>query len=109
MAPTSTSPTACLTPRWLSEVTGPTPRRPRLISWRRKAIQTCRSSAGPTSTLEHPPLASWLDANRDQDRHRDHAAVLAHLLERGIQHQIGVLIVERTGPKSVDLGIELLA
>src|SRR3989442_1698129 len=50
VAPTRTSATACLRPRWASEVTSRTPFRPRSTSWRRNERQSSRSSAGPTST-----------------------------------------------------------
>src|SRR5487761_479287 len=54
-------------------------------------------------------FAAGLDAGRDQDCHRDHSAVFAHLLEGGVQHQVGVLGVESTIAECGYLPVELLA
>jgi len=54
-------------------------------------------------------LAAGLDSGRDQDCHRDHSSVFAHLLEGGVQHQVGVLGVESTIAECGYLPVELLA
>jgi hypothetical protein len=57
----------------------------------------------------HFTFAGGLDSSCDEDRHRDHATVFAHLLEGGVEHQVGVLGVQSAGPEGGHLAVELLA
>jgi hypothetical protein len=57
----------------------------------------------------HLTLAGGANTNRNQDRHRDHPAVLPDLLESGIQEEVWKLAVQTSRAEGVDLGVELLA
>ena len=54
-------------------------------------------------------LARGTDSDRDQHCHRDHPAVLPHLLEGGVQEEVWELAIEAPSPEGVDLGVELFA
>ena len=55
--PTITVSTACLSPRWWSEITRRTPFSPRARSERRNSVQNAPSSESPTATpsTSRPP------------------------------------------------------
>ena len=57
----------------------------------------------------HLTLSGGTNPDREQDRHRDHPAVLSDLLEGGVQEEVWELAVEATGAEGVDLSVELLA
>jgi len=76
---------------------------------RLEAIPAALDEGWANLDADHLTLAAGLDPGRDQDRHRDHAAVLAHLLEGGIQHQVGVLGVEAASAEGRHLTVQLLA
>jgi hypothetical protein len=54
-------------------------------------------------------LAGGAHSDRDQDRHRDHPAVLSDLLEGGVQEEVSELAIEAPGAEGMDLGVELCA
>jgi hypothetical protein len=58
---------------------------------------------------EHFAPAIAVDANGDDDRHRDDAAVLAHLHISGIDPEIGPVALDGAVEESFDLLIDLLA
>jgi hypothetical protein len=35
--------------------------------------------------------------------------IITHLLEGGVQHEVRIIIAQRSGPKGVDLAVELFA
>src|SRR5438445_12954464 len=57
----------------------------------------------------HLTLATRANSDRDQYCHRDHPAVLPHLLEGGVQEQVWELAIEPTSAEGMNLRIELLA
>src|SRR5487761_175590 len=57
----------------------------------------------------HLTLTRGANADRDQNRHRDHTAVLPDLLEGGVQEEVWELAIEAPGAEGVDLSVELLA
>jgi hypothetical protein len=63
----------------------------------------------PDVGAEHLALARAAHPDGDHHRHRDHPPVLAHLLEGGIQHQIGIVAAQRSGAEGLHLAIELFA
>ena len=108
-APTKTWATACLRPRWESEMTNRMPLSPRLTSLAQELEPELVVLGRTDIEAHHLAFARGADPDRDQHRHRDHPAVLAHLLEGGVQEQVGELAVQAPGPEGVDLGVELLA
>src|SRR5579859_5552538 len=88
LAPTKTLATACLRPRWESEMTKCTPLSPRLTSWRRNWSQNSWFLGRSDVDAHYLALARGTNSDRDQHRHRDHAPVLPHLLEGGVQEEV---------------------
>src|SRR5215813_2355371 len=109
VAPTRISATARLRPRWLSEVTSRTPRRPAAHQLPQEGSPKLQVLGRTDVHTEDLPFAGPFDPDRDQDRHRDHPTVLPYLLEGGVQHQVGVFVVQGSGSEGMDLGIKLLA
>src|SRR5215813_1509613 len=89
VAPTRISATARLRPRWLSEVTSRTPRRPAAHQLPQEGSPKLQVLGRTDVHTEDLPFAGPFDPDRDQDRHRDHPTVLPYLLEGGVQHQVG--------------------
>ena len=65
--------------------------------------------AGPAVHPEHPTLTGGGDADRDHAGDGDHAIELAHLVEGGIEDDVGALVLDGSVAKGLDLGIEHLA
>src|SRR5260370_28263926 len=96
----STLLTAALMRSWASETTSLTPRRPRRASLRSYAVQNVRLRRD-----QYPSLAAavTVDAEPDHHRHRDDAALLAHLHAIGVDPQILPLALDRTGEERLHL------
>jgi hypothetical protein len=58
---------------------------------------------------DHLALTRGTNSDRDQNRHRDHPAVLSHLLEGGVQEEVWELAIQASGAEGMDLGVELFA
>jgi hypothetical protein len=65
--------------------------------------------AGPDVQPQHLALTAGVDPDRDDDRHRDDPAVVAHLDERGVQPHVRVRADQRPRSEAGDLGVQLLA
>ena len=83
-------------------MTSQTPARPRRLSLRRNSIQPFDELrvrglglGGADVDAEHLALAVAVDADRDDRRHRDDPAVLAHLHVGGVEPKIRPLTVDR--------------
>ena len=100
VAPLSTVAIACFSPSCASEMTRRTPLSPRLTRLRRNAVQNARSSDGPTSIAEHLALALAGDADRDDRRLADDAAVDPHLVVRRIDPEVRMLARERAASET---------
>ena len=86
-----------------------TPRRPRRRSLRRKSVQNGLGFRGADVHAEHLAPAVAVDADGDDHRHRDDAAVLAHLHVGGVDPQIGPVAFDRAVEEGLDPLVDLLA
>jgi hypothetical protein len=64
---------------------------------------------GPHVGAEYLALTRSAHPHRDHHRHRHHPAVLAHLLEGGVEQQIGIIAAQRSSAERLHLAVELFA
>ena len=101
--------TAALRPSWASETTSLTPRRPRCLSLRRKAVQKASASEAADVHAQHFAAAVAVDADGDDHGGRDDPAVLADLHVRRVEPEIGPVTLDRPVEEGLHLAVDLLA
>ena len=69
----------------------------------------CLGLGGPDRHAEHLAPPGGVDADGDDHRNRDDAAILAHFQIRGVEPDIGPLAFERPVEESLDLVVDLAA